>query len=93
MLDSRTAAVDAGKRGNAPAMMGTTGATARRRLNVDTIGQVLAVLVTLVNEHDRAHGAALSQRMQEVTGKAVDVAFVDQGDTGEHLQRRQRIDQ
>ena len=72
--------------------MGTTGATTRRRLAVDTLGQVLVVLVTPVDEQDRAHGAALAQRMQEVTGEAVDVAFVDQGDTGEHLQRRQRID-
>ncbi len=64
-------------------MMGANGATARRCPDVDTLGQVLAVVVTPANEHDRAHGAALAQRVQEVTGEAVDVAFVDQGDTGE----------
>ena len=63
--------------------MDTNGATARRRLAVDALGQLLAVVVTPVNEQDRSHAAALAQRMQEVTGDTVDAAFVDQGDTGE----------
>ncbi len=50
-------------------------------LVVDTPGQLLAVLVTPANEQDRAHVAALAQRIQEVTGEAVEVAFVDQGYT------------
>ncbi len=52
-------------------------------LAVDTLGQVLAVVVTPVNEHDRAQMTALAQRIQEATGDTVEAAFVDQGYTGE----------
>jgi transposase len=52
-------------------------------LAVDTLGQLLAVLVTPANEQDRAQVAALAEQMQEVTGASVEVAFVDQGYTGE----------
>jgi transposase len=52
-------------------------------LAVDTLGQVLAVVVTPANEQDRAHVAALAAQIQEATGESVEVAFVDQGDTGE----------
>jgi transposase len=50
---------------------------------VDTLGQLLAVLVTPANEQDRAQVAALTEQIQEVTGESVEVAFVDQGYTGE----------
>ncbi len=50
---------------------------------MDALGQLLAVLVTPANEHDRAQVAALAQRIQEVTGDTVDAAFVDRGYTGE----------
>jgi transposase len=50
---------------------------------VDTLGQLLAVLVTPANEQDRAQVAALAEAIQEVTGESVEVAFVDQGYTGE----------
>lgn len=50
---------------------------------VDTLGHLLALLVTPANEHERAHVAALAEKVQEVTGETVDVAFVDQGYTGE----------
>ena len=50
---------------------------------VDTLGQLLAVLVTPANEQDRAQVAALAEQIQEVTGESVAVAFVDQGYTGE----------
>jgi transposase len=51
-------------------------------LAVDTLGQLLAVLVTPANEQDRAQVAALAEQIQEVTGESVEVAFVDQGYTG-----------
>lgn len=51
-------------------------------LAVAMLGHVLAVIVTPANDHDRAQVAVLAHRMQEVTGDAVDIAFVDQGDTG-----------
>jgi transposase len=52
-------------------------------LAVDTLGQLLAVLVTPANEQDRAQVDALAEQIQEVTGDSVEVAFVDQGYTGE----------
>lgn len=51
-------------------------------LAVATLGQLLAVIVTLANEHDRVQVATLAHRMQEVTDDTVEVTFVDQGDPG-----------
>lgn len=51
-------------------------------LAVDTLGQLLALLVTPANEQDRAQVAALAEQIQKVTGESVEVAFVDQGYTG-----------
>jgi len=48
---------------------------------VDTLGNLLALLVTPANEQDRAHVGELAQAVQEVTGQAVELAFVDQGYT------------
>jgi transposase len=52
-------------------------------LAVDTLGQLLAVLVTAANEQDRAQVGELAKHIQEATGDAVEVAFVDQGYTGD----------
>jgi transposase len=50
---------------------------------VDTLGHLLALHVTPANEQDRAQVAELAQEVQEVTGDHVQLAFVDQGYTGE----------
>jgi transposase len=50
---------------------------------VDTVGQLLALLVTPANEQERAQVAELAEQVQEATGESVEVAFVDQGYTGE----------
>ena len=50
---------------------------------VDTLGHLLAVKVTPANEQDRAQVADLSKAVQAVTGQSVELAFVDQGYTGE----------
>ena len=50
---------------------------------VDTPGQLPAVLVTPANEQDRAQVAMLAEQIQKVTGESAEVAFVDQGYTGE----------
>ena len=50
---------------------------------VDTLGQLLAVLVTPANEQERAQVAKLAEQVQAATGDSVEVAFVDQGYTGE----------
>jgi transposase len=50
---------------------------------VDTLGQLLALLVTPANEQERAQVAELAEHVQEATGESVEVAFGDQGYTGE----------
>jgi transposase len=50
---------------------------------VDTLGHLLALKVTAANEQDRAQVAELAQAVQETTGQNVQVAFVDQGYTGD----------
>jgi len=50
---------------------------------VDTLGNLLALKVTAANEQERAQVADLARKIQEVTGGTVEVAFVDQGYTGE----------
>ena len=52
-------------------------------LAVDTLGQLLAVIVTPANEQERAQVAELAELVQDATGDSVEVAFVDQGYTGE----------
>jgi transposase len=50
---------------------------------VDTLGNLLALVVTPANEQERAQVSELAKKVQEVTGGAVQIAFVDQGYTGE----------
>ena len=50
---------------------------------VDTLGHLLAALVTPANEQERAQVGRLAQAVQEATGQSVEIAFVDQGYTGE----------
>ena len=50
---------------------------------VDTLGHLLALKVTPANEQDRAQVADLSQALQEATAQNIQVAFVDQGYTGD----------
>lgn len=50
---------------------------------VDTLGHLLAMKVTAANEQDRAQVAELAQAVQAATGENVQVAFVDQGYTGD----------
>lgn len=49
---------------------------------VDTLGHLLALHVTPANEQDREQVAELARQVQQMTGEAVEVAFVDQGYTG-----------
>jgi transposase len=50
---------------------------------VDTLGNLLAVVVTPANAQDRAQVGALCEAVQRVCGERVGIAFVDQGYTGE----------
>jgi transposase len=49
---------------------------------VDSLGHLLALVVTPANEQERHQVAELSRQVQEVTGKSVKLAWVDQGYTG-----------
>lgn len=83
ILDSRTlqSTPESGARA------GYDGAKRRKgskvHLAVDTLGHLLALLVTPADAQDRAQVAALAAQVQAVTGAHVELAYVDQGDTGE----------
>jgi transposase len=50
---------------------------------VDTLGHLLALHVTPANVDDRAAVAELAEAVQAATGESVDLAYVDQGYTGD----------
>jgi transposase len=50
---------------------------------VDTLGHLLALHVTPANDQERAQVAELSRQVQAATGDAVELAYVDQGYTGD----------
>ena len=50
---------------------------------VDTLGELLALHVTPANASDRAQVGELTAAVQDATGDHVEVAFVDQGYTGQ----------
>ena len=83
IFDSRTlqSTVESGSRA------GYDGAKRRKgnkvHLAVDTLGHLLALCVTPANEQDRAQVSELAERVQAETGETVEIAFVDQGYTGE----------
>lgn len=52
-------------------------------LAVDTLGQLLALHVTPASAQDRQQVEQLATQVQAVTGETVEIAFVDQGYTGE----------
>src|SRR5579859_993543 len=59
----------------------------KMHMAVDTLGYLLALHVTPANESDRAQVGELAKAVQEVTGEHVQVAFVDQGYTGNEPQQ------
>lgn len=54
---------------------------------VDTLGHLLALHVTPADAQDRAQVEQLAKAVQEVTGKSVELAYVDQGYTGKTAQQ------
>jgi transposase len=51
---------------------------------VDTLGHLLALHVTAADEQDRAPVEQLAEAVQQITGEHVELAYVDQGYTGEN---------
>jgi transposase len=86
ILDSRTlqSSPESGARA------GYDGAKKRKgskvHMAVDTLGNLLALHVTPANEQERAQVAELARQVQDITGDGVELAFVDQGYTGEQAQ-------
>ena len=84
ILDSRTlqSTPESGARG------GYDGAKRRKgskvHAAVDTLGHLLALHVTAADEQDRAQVEKLAEAVQEITGENIELAYVDQGYTGEN---------
>ncbi len=51
---------------------------------VDTLGHLLALHVTAADEQDRAQVETLAEAVQQITDENVELAYVDQGYTGEN---------
>lgn len=83
ILDSRTlqSTPESGKRAGFDGHKKRKGS--KVHIAVDTLGHLLALKVTPANAQDREQVAELAQAVQEVTQEKVEVAFVDQGYTGE----------
>jgi transposase len=83
IVDSRTlrSSPESGTRGGYDGAKRKKGS--KLHMAVDTLGHLLALRVTPANTDDRAEVAGLLKTVQAVTDGAVDVAFVDQGYTGE----------
>jgi transposase len=83
ILDSRTlqSSPESGERA------GYDGGKKRRgskvHVAVDTLGHLLTLFVTPANAQDREQVEELAQKIQEVTGDSVELAYVDQGYTGD----------
>jgi transposase len=84
ILDSRT--LQSSPESGAEA--GYDGAKRRKgrktHIAVDTLGHLLALVVTPANEQDRDQVGELCEQVQAVTGETIEVAFVDQGYTGDY---------
>src|ERR1700691_5973061 len=84
ILDSRTlqSTPESGARA------GYDGAKRRKgskvHIAVDTLGHLLALKVTAADQGDRTQIGALAEEVQQVTGKSVELAYVDQGYTGQN---------
>jgi transposase len=83
ILDSRTlqSSPESGERA------GYDGAKRKRgskvHMAVDTLGHLLTLHVTAADQQDRAQVEQLAHDVQIVTGDAVEIAYVDQGFTGD----------
>jgi transposase len=83
ILDSRTlrSSPESGERAGYDGAKRKKGS--KLHLAVDTLGHMLALHVTSASDEDRAQVGRLARDVQAATGDSVEVAFVDQGYTGE----------
>lgn len=83
IIDSRTLQSTPESGGRAGYDGGKRKKGSKVHIAVDTLGHLLGLVVTPANEQDRAQVQELAQQVQEITGETVEIAFVDQGYTGE----------
>ena len=83
VLDGRTlqSTPESGQRAGYDGHKNKRGSTTH--VAVDTLGHLLALVVTPASEQERAHVEELARQVQQVTGPSVELAYVDQGYTGE----------
>jgi transposase len=83
ILDSRTllSTPESGSRGGYDGAKRKKGSKVHAA--VDTLGHLLALFVSAANEQDRAWVGELAQAVQEATGESVELAYVDEGYSGE----------
>ena len=83
ILDSRTlrSTPESGSRGGYDGAKRKKGSKVHAA--VDTLGHLLAMRINPANEQEREYVGELAQAVQEVTGESVELAYVDQGYTGE----------
>lgn len=85
ILDSRTlqSTPESGSRG------GYDGAKRRKgskvHASVDSLAHLLALHVTAAGQQDRAQVEKLAEAVQEITSENIELAYVDQGYTGENV--------
>jgi transposase len=83
ILDSRTlrSTPESGPRGGYDGHKAKKGSKVHAA--VDTLGYLLALRVSPANEDDRKQVQKLSEEIQKATGENVEIAYVDQGYTGQ----------
>ncbi len=83
ILDGRTlrSTPESGQRAGSDGHKRTKGS--KRHAAVDTLGHLLVARSTPANAQERAQVGALADEVQAVTGNHVELAYVDQGYTGE----------
>jgi transposase len=83
ILDSRTlrCTPESGSRGGYDGAKRKKGSKVHAA--VDTLGHLLALFVSPANEQERAWVGELARAVQEATGESVELAYVDEGYTGE----------
>jgi transposase len=86
VLDSRTvqSTPESGQRAGYDGHKKRNGA--KTHAAVDTLGHLLALVVTPANAQDRAQVEVLAAAVQDVTGHSVELAYVDQGYSGEQAE-------
>jgi len=84
ILDSRTlqSTPESGARGGYNGAKGRKGSKVHAA--VDTLGHLLALHVTAADQQDRAQVETLAEAIQEITGENIELAYVDQGYSGEN---------